>query len=203
MKMKFLLAAFCCALGFSSFAQVSYGLKGGIGFPTWRYYDEGYNPNVKSVPSFNLSGYVSYDLQSNFSVQTGVTLEGRGVEIPEVSYKATYMFAGIPLDIVYYIPTSALGKAYVSAGPYAGVNFGGEYTAHNGEGGTFTEDMKYGKYEQVKRFDWGANFGLGYKFNKGYLIYANYNLGLHNMNTQSATEVANSRGLSFGVGFEF
>lgn len=203
MKFKLFITGLLSLTGSSLFAQMNFGAKAGVGLPTWDYSDQDYKPKTKTVTNFYLTGYASYNFKSNLGLQAGLSLEGRGGRIPLAEYKAEYLFVSVPVNVVYYIPTGSLGAAFVSAGPYAGINFGGEYTAGNGEGGTFTEDMDYGKYNQIERFDWGTNLGVGYKFSKGYLVNAGYNLGIQNLGTQSATESMRSRGLSFGIGYEF
>lgn len=216
MKLSILLSSLFTLTTISSFAQVSYNFKAGVGLPTWSHKnremiiendDVQYGSNYEksktgTVTSFYINANASYNLKSNFAVQAGIGLEGRGGRIPQAEYKANYMFVNVPVNLLYYIPTGPIGSAFVSAGPYAGINFGGKYTASNGEGGTYTEDMDYGKNMQLKRFDWGINWGVGYKFTKGYIISANYNLGLYNMGTLGQYEKLHSRGFSFGIGYE-
>lgn len=215
MNFKHLLCFSLLTISLNSFAQVNYGVKAGIGLPTWSHKNQEYDIDIEdydgkyftsktsSITSFYVNAYAEYKMKCNFALQGGVSLEGRGGKLPEVDYKARYFNVNIPVNVLYYIPTGDLGSTFISVGPYAGINFGGKYTAGDGEGGTFTEKMVYGESPEIKRFDWGLNFGLGYKFTKGYLINVNYNLGLQNMGTQGPYEKLHSRGFSFGIGYEF
>lgn len=188
-------------------AQVSYGLKAGVNLG--KYSNNG--DNQKNNTSFYVTGFADLPVAPQFSIQPGVSLQGKGskVEISEGdlsgSTTVNVMSIEIPVNAVYYIPAGT-GNIFLGAGPYVGFNVSGKAKSKGSIGdlsGDSKEDIKFGGGDdEMKVIDAGANFMAGYKFGNGLLINAGYGLGLTNLSNLSGDKVSN-RVLSFGVGLQF
>lgn len=191
-------------------AQVSYGLKAGVNLGKYSNLD-----NAKNNTSFYVTGFADLPVASQFSIQPGISLQGKGVkgtssigEVANIESTTNVMSIEIPVNAVYYIPTGASGSVFLGAGPYAGYNISGK-TKLTGNLGSYTGDKEWdldfsGDDKDMKAFDAGVNFLAGYKLSNGFLINAGYNLGLTNLSpSNNADNKFSNRVLSFGVGFQF
>ncbi|MBE8714565.1 porin family protein [Sphingobacterium hungaricum] len=192
-------------------AQVSYGLKAGVNLGK---FSGNYSDNQKMITSFHVTGFADLPIANNFSIQPGVSLQGKGS-----SYSATtwggvvetfnvdrnLMSVEIPVNAVYYIPAGN-GNVFIGAGPYIGFNISGKQKMPDDLSDTeIKTDIKFsGDDKDMNLIDAGANFMAGYKFNNGLLINAGYGLGLTNLNpSDNSDNNYSSRTLNFGIGFQF
>lgn len=201
--MKKILLAFGAAflLAAGAQAQTSWGVKAGLNFPKMSLSGGGESADSKASTNFYVSGYASIPTASNFAIQPGVSLQGKGGKADlgrDGDFKTDLMYLEIPVNAVYYIPTGYTGSVFIGAGPYAGLGLSGK-NKFDGE----SVDVDFGSNDdEMKRFDWGFNFQLGYKLNNGFLINGAYGLGLGNLYNGDGLK-AHNRVFSVGVGFEF
>ena len=180
-------------------AQVGYGVKAGLNFPKLNYSGGNTSYTTSAATNFYLSGYASIPAASNFAIQPGVSLQGKGgkVEAGSLTTTRNLMSIEIPVNAVYYIPTGTTGSVFIGAGPYVGFNVSGKDKV-----GDVKTDIKFGsKDDQLKVVDYGLNFQLGYKLSNGLLINGGYGLGLGNMSNVDALKIKNNV-FSVGIGFE-
>lgn len=180
-------------------AQTGYGVKAGMNFPKLSFSggNESYNTNTST--NFYLSGYANIPAASNFVIQPGVSLQGKGgkFETGNIETKTDLMSIEVPVNAVYYIPTGGSGSVFIGAGPYVGFNISGKNKV-----GDVKSDVKFGsKVDEMKVVDYGANFQLGYKLANGFLINGAYGLGLGNMSNIDGLKMKNNV-FSVGIGFE-
>ncbi|OYD46720.1 hypothetical protein CHU00_05140 [Sphingobacterium cellulitidis] len=212
--MKKLLLSFGAALllAAGAQAQTSYGLKAGVNLSKYSGLSGALDENQKNNVSFYVTGFADIPVAPQFSIQPGVSLQGKGSKYEESSDNASgkltqnVMSVEIPVNAVYYIPAGS-GQVFLGAGPYVGFNVSGK---QKWEGGAFglegSGDRKLsfsGDDKDMNLIDAGANFMAGYKFNNGLLINAGYGLGLSNLNPDSDGDKLTNRTLSFGLGFQF
>lgn len=186
-------------------AQTSYGLKAGVNLGKYSNVDD-----AKNNTSFYVTGFADLPIATNFSIQPGVSLQGKGNKVEGsatgVTGSATIntMSIEIPVNAVYYIPTGS-GSLFLGAGPYVGFNVSGEQKLEGsflGASGSAKSDIEFGSADnEMKTVEAGANFLGGYKFSNGFLINAGYGLGMTNLYNTGDTR--SNRVLSFGVGFQF
>lgn len=199
-------AAFLLAAGAQ--AQTGYGLKAGVNLGEYTN-----KPGQSVNTSFYITGFADLPVAPNFSIQPGVSLQGKGNKytstignIANGEITRNVMSIEIPVNAVYYIPTGDAGKVFLGAGPYIGFNVSGKdklKTTIAGYTGDKEWDVKFsGDNRSMNVIDAGLNFMGGYKFSNGFLLSAGYNLGLTNLEYKANNTVAN-RVWSFGVGFQF
>ncbi|MHC8948978.1 porin family protein [Sphingobacterium hungaricum] len=194
-------------------AQVSYGLKAGVNLGKFSNVSDAAKDYQVMNPSFYVTGFADLPVASNFSIQPGVSLQGKGSKFnydgDGLDGKSTtnVMSVEIPVNAVYYIPAGA-GNVYLGLGPYIGFNVSGKTKTSGSIGDWGVEgenDIKFsGDNKNMNLIDAGANFMAGYKFNNGLLINAGYGLGLTNLNpSDNSDNNYSSRTLNFGIGFQF
>lgn len=182
--------------------NVSFGIKAGI---------QQNNLSLKSKQNgewgreeisgvgFHVGGLADISLSKQFSVQPQLLFNSKSVvmtsqsklnlyaiDVPvNVLYKTGGFFAGIGPNLSYGL--SAKSKT-------DGQDATNLYKKEDAEGG--------GQESQFKRFEVGANATLGYKFNNGLLLSANYMQGLSNISGYNADhQKYNTRFVGLSVGY--
>jgi len=175
------------------------------------------NDNAKDNVGFNVTAFGDFGVGNNFFIQPGISLQNKGEKysVTSGSNSATLsrniMAIEVPVNAVFRIPTGDAGAVQLSAGPYIGFNVAGKQKISGNLGSTsgMTErDLEFGSKtnDDYSSTDFGANFGLGYRMNNGFMLGANYGLGLTNLapkDSRSGDSKASNRVLGFSVGYSF
>ncbi|WP_443944468.1 porin family protein [Pedobacter sp. AW1-32] len=205
-------------------SSTRFGLKAGVNLSSYSgsgFYDQDYKSNV----GFNVTAFGDFGVGNNFFIQPGVSLQNKGAKLESVTtvgsttttgtMKQNVMAIEVPVNAVLRIPTGDAGAVQISAGPYIGFNISGK----NKYEGTFTtpgttatstgeEDLNFGSSntDDLSSTDFGANFGLAYRTNSGFLVGANYGLGLSNLapkDSRGSNDKLKNRIWGFSVGYSF
>ena len=181
---KILLLAVVTVLGFTSVnaQEIKFGVKGGLNFATIG------GDNTKDtdlVTACNFGVMSEIPISEKFSFQPEVMYSGQGYSFNDNTIALSYL--NIPLMGKYYV-TKGLS---VEAGPQIG----------------FLLDAKNEKInvkDSFNTFDFGVNFGLGYKLDNGLNFGARYNLGLTDINNVANSSSKNqNRTIQISVGYFF
>jgi hypothetical protein len=199
------------------------GIKAGVNLSTIRYsgFDgaDAANDNTKQNVGYNFTVFGDFGVGNNFFIQPGVSLQNKGTkregDIGGVNgtYTRNIMAIEVPVNAVLRIPTGDAGALQLSAGPYVGFHIAGKdkVKVSNGEDAAFNseEDINFGSNtdDDVASTDFGANFGLAYRFNNGFMLGGNYGLGLSNLvpkDARSGSDIkATNRVWGFSIGYSF
>ncbi|PKD15887.1 hypothetical protein APR41_11440 [Salegentibacter salinarum] len=181
---KILLLAVVTVLGFTNVKaqEIEFGAKGGLNFASV----SGDNTEgIDVVTSLNFGVLSEIPVSDKFSFQPELMYSGQGYSFNENTIALSYL--NLPLMGKYYI-TKGLS---VEAGPQIGFLL----SAKNEE-----TDVK----DSFNSFDFGVNFGLGYKFDNGLNFGARYNLGLTDINNLDNSSSKNKNGVfQLSVGYFF
>ena len=196
-------------------AQTSFGLRAGLNLAKFSG-----EKGTKNLSSFQGTAFVDIPLSSIFSIQPGLSIQGKGStfkgilanedfknpEKEEATITPQVTSLEVPVHFVYYI-SAGDGKIFVGAGPFIGLNLSGNIKAKASvkrNSMEAKEKLKFSaKDKTMERLDAGANFMLGYKLGMGLSINAAYGLGLANLSPIKEGKGHKSRVLSFAVGFQF
>jgi hypothetical protein len=212
--MKKLLLSFGAVVLLAAGAQaqsLGYGLKAGVNFPSYSYGNSDDLSDTKSTVNFHVTGYLDAPLTSNFYIQPGVSLQGKGAKLVESSalggseITQNTMWLEVPVNFVGKFPAGT-GNFFVGAGPYLGFGLSGKNKYSTDGGNAVTErEFEFGKDNTLKGTDFGVNFLAGYKLSNGLLLNAGYGLGLTNIAGDGNvwSDDIKNRGFSVGIGFEF
>nr|WP_294895830.1 outer membrane beta-barrel protein [uncultured Pedobacter sp.] len=219
MKRLFLVAA-ALVFGGATFAQTStpaststtrFGLKGGVNLPKYKYVNDDQNTSTdtKTTVNFNLTGYADIPVGSYFSVQPGISLQGKGAKYYESGnnkIEENVLAIEVPVNLLVNLPAGP-GHIYLGGGPYGAYNISGKRKLTSGT--TTTEpDLKIGNSsgDDLKALDFGFNVLGGYQLTSGLNFGAGYGFGLTNLtptSTSSTNMEKNNRLWTFTVGYAF
>ncbi|WP_231464143.1 MULTISPECIES: porin family protein [unclassified Pedobacter] len=233
---KLLLSASVVLLATGAFAQTTmsgsdarFGIKAGVNLARFHASDftgsEDYNNTMKDNVGFNVTAFADFGVGNNFFIQPGVSLQNKGAKFQETrtaagvtnttTNKTSLMAIEVPINAVFRIPTGDAGAVQISAGPYVGFNISGKnkfetVTTGGNAAGTISNenDLKFGSTtdKNYSSTEFGANLGLAYRTNSGFLVGANYGLGLSNLipkDSRSGDGKLTNRVLGFSVGYSF
>jgi len=194
-----------------------------------------FNDNVKDNVGFNVTAFADFGVGNNFFIQPGVSLQNKGAKFETTNSitvgnttttsvstnKTSLMNIEVPVNAVFRIPTGDAGAIQISAGPYVGFNISGKnklessVTTRNNTANTSTtansssdDDLSFGSAtdKNYSSTEFGANFGLAYRTSSGFLVGANYGLGLSNLipkDSRTTDGKLTNRVLGFSVGYSF
>jgi hypothetical protein len=181
---QFLLLAVVTVLGFANVnaQEIKFGVKGGLNFASI----SGDNTKgIDVVTSFNFGVLSEIPISDKFSFQPELMYSGQGYSFNDNTIALSYL--NIPLMGKYYL-TKGLS---VEAGPQIGFLL----SAKNDK-----TDVK----DSFNNFDFGVNFGLGYKLDNGLNFGVRYNLGLTDINNLDNSSSKYKNGvLQLSVGYFF
>ncbi|SOD15490.1 porin family protein [Pedobacter xixiisoli] len=197
------------------------GIKAGVNLSTIRArgFDgaSAINDATKQNVGYNFTVFGDFGVGNNFFIQPGVSLQNKGTKLQNttagVTTEATanIMAVEVPVNAVFRIPTGNEGAIQISAGPYIGFNIDGKAKTKISGGansGTTETDLKFGNDsgDNFTSTDFGANFGVGYRMGNGFLLGANYGMGLTNVQPKAErsgdSKLAN-RVWGFSLGYSF
>ncbi|MXN90515.1 outer membrane beta-barrel protein [Flavobacterium sp. Sd200] len=162
--------------------EIKFGAKGGLNFASV----SGDNTEgIDVVTSFNFGIVSEIPISEKFSFQPELMYSGQGYSYNDDTIALSYL--NVPLMGKYYL----IKGLSVEAGPQIGFLF----SAKNDK-----TDVK----DSYNTFDFGVNFGLGYKFNSGLNFAARYNLGLTDINNLENSPSKNKNSVfQLSVGYFF
>ena len=175
---KILLLAVFTILGFANVnaQEIKFGAKAGLNFST---VNGGNSSNIDYVTSYHVGVVSEIPISEKFSFQ------------PEIMYSRQGYTFNNDVIAMNYLNIPLMGKYYVTKGLSleAGPQIGFLLSAKN-EGVKVTNSFT--------TFDFGFNFGVGYKLENGLNFGARYNLGV----TKADTDIRNAS-FQASVGYFF
>lgn len=223
MKKSILLTLLAIGGAFSSFAQISYGVKAGFNSSSMTFDGEdnsfdGGNDYLKRLAAWNAGVIVDIQLADNFYLQPQLLVSAKGIrfkgeetyEVGGISYtekidgKLTTTYLELPVNLLYKHELGP-GKIFGGFGPYVAYGLGGKLDGFTEEGFDDPKVKFDGDDEATdnnihyKGIDAGANFTIGYELNNGLLLGVNYSLGLTNIDVYDKSTTKNNYfGISVG-----
>ncbi|TRZ45161.1 porin family protein [Robertkochia solimangrovi] len=172
---------------------VKLGVKGGANFADIT------GDNTESIDmrtSFHIGGVAELIMSDSFSFQPEVIYSSQGG-------KQSYGDTDVTLKLDY-INVPFMAKIYpvkglsLEVGPQVGflINDSVEFDG---------EDLsaEYEISDDLREVDFGANFGLGYKFDNGFFLNGRYNLGLANLIDDDSDNKIHNGVIQVSAGFFF
>jgi hypothetical protein len=202
---KLILSAVAVLFTVGAFAQtqgIGYGIKAGVNLPTYHFSDGNNADDTEASTNFHVTGFLDAPITSMFSIQPGVSLQGKGAKLMDNdlgTLTQNTMWVEIPVNAVVKFPAGG-GNFFLGAGPYAAFGISGK-NSYKGDWGTAEQDFDFDKNGSQKGTEFGANFLAGYQLSSGLTLGAGYGMGLSDIAPEGADYKQNNRVLSFSVGF--
>ncbi len=199
---------------------VKLGIRGGVNLADLKYEPQDETsgaPNMNSLVSYNAGLVVDIPIVSVLSVQTGVSLSGKGSKVEWTGNSFNYTetinpwYVEIPANIVFKPQITPGTSIYAGIGPYLGIGVGGKarFTGKTPTGNFYSDhNLKFGddSNADLKRTDVGANILAGFEFRGGLTLGAQYGLSFTNnapSGNNNTAKILRNKVLSFDIGYFF
>lgn len=201
MTLMILLTAFALS------AQTSIGLTAGSSFSNVTVKSGGVSASPKSKTGITAGIVINAPLSSNFNFQPALNLIQKGYKIEYQGSKETvnFNYLEVPLNLVYN--TQKNEGFFIGAGPSLAYGISGKDKFSADGMPDDNQNVKFGSgADEVKAFDFGVNALAGYKMKGGFVLSANYNLGLSKLNNDDGsgeTGTIKNKYFSIKIGYMF
>lgn len=202
---KLALVLVCALVAHVGFAQITIDPQVGLNFAKERTV-VGDDDATQSDAAVGFSGGVGVNIPLNSNglyLKPGLYYQKLGGETKDAGVTTTVNlhYLSVPANLGYRYQIGNAGSIFAEAGPYAGYAIDGNTEIEGGADGDVKEDISFGdETDEVNRFDWGFDFGIGYETPWGVYVKGGYNLGLGNLsNVEDVT--ATNRNWNVGIGY--
>ncbi|HXH98885.1 MAG TPA: outer membrane beta-barrel protein [Sphingobacteriaceae bacterium] len=207
---KLVILAVATLFSGASMAQQKTGLKVGVNLPKYSYgADNANNGETGTTTNFHVTGYIDRPLSTNFSIQPGISLQGKGgrfVNTTNFEVEENTMWIEVPVNLLVKAPVGTGGNFFFGGGPYGALAIAGQRKTETNTTKTET-DIEFGDEngDDLKGSDFGVNLLGGFQMSSGLNLSAGYGLGLTDLrpNSSGGQGKQTNRVLSFSVGFSF
>ena len=184
---KIFLTLILCGFAGAMFAQgINFGVTAGLNVSNATAKQGSISVSEDWKAGFQAGVFMDYALSPNLSLIPELLFAQRGTKSKfeeeglTLSDKTTLNYLQLPVNLAYKFDLGMNQKLFPFAGIYLGYGLSGTYKSEfNGE--SESTDIKFGSSEEeMKAFDYGVNFGVGYQFER-IVFKVQYNLGLANL----------------------
>ena len=208
---KFLFIALALVFAIGANAQPRWGVKGGANISKyiWKVGDSkvddldarigglaGIMMEYSFVPSFSIQPELMYRYNSTRIKNNESLTPGKDANLH-------FHQLQLPVNLKYKLGTDDL-KFFVAAGAYASYIMAGKAKGVYGEESGSIDlygDGAFAKALDLKHFDWGAGFGIGFEVKRA-IITVDYQLGLMNLSGVNNVKFRNNS-LALTLGYFF
>ncbi|HOW09442.1 MAG TPA: porin family protein [Bacteroidales bacterium] len=153
------------------------GIKAGVSLAKGTYDYTEASLSTENLTGFHAGLIGEVPLSDNVFINSGAlfSMKGTKLNVMGMSVDFSVNYVEIPLNLAYKYDLGAV-KLFGQAGPYAGVGISAKMKSGGEE-----ETFEFGSdSDQIKRIDYGVNFGAGVEIKK-LIVGVGYGLGLANM----------------------
>lgn len=208
MKKAFLVTLFIAIISINASAQKAvYGIKiaGGIAY---QHIENTEVLSTSSIKTFNIKGIMQIPVKNDFWFEGGLGIVGKGGVFYQDALTTTIhvTYLELPVEIMRKFNFTNLGRFYLGAGGYIAHGFGGSLD-YETPGTASTDKLRFGKENDVRRYDIGLDFSMGFEFRNRVTFNMGYKPGLNNIASipqqDTGTSVVRNREFTIGLGYLF
>lgn len=180
-------------------AQSTFGLRAGLNLATEYAKQNNQSSTTKIAPSFHIAGYYDARVSQGFSIQPGLSLQGKGgkSDLNGETLTDKLLYVEVPVNFLGRVQAGN-GEVFFGGGPYLAYGVSARVTS-----GRNAQHLEFGNDpDQLKPFDAGLGFMTGYKFFNGLVLSLSSSAGFVNIGNIEGTTFQN-RVMSFSIGYEF
>jgi len=170
------LTAFIFLMHAANSQKAQIGLTVGSTLANYKIKVDGEDQSGNSKAGFTAGVIVNLPAGKNFMIQPGVHWVGKGTKDEEDGHTASLTANSIEIPVNFLYTSN--GGFFIGAGPSASFAVSGKAKLDD-----VSADLHFGNTDDddLKGFDFGANFVTGYQSPKGFMVAANFNQGLSNL----------------------
>ncbi|HCT30355.1 MAG TPA: hypothetical protein DIW31_06400 [Bacteroidales bacterium] len=187
---KITLLVAVVAISTAAFAQIQFGVKGGVNMGNIKLSGGGISADTKMQIGFQVGGYASFGINEQISVQPEVLFQQGGCKFDEDFSKEPLKANMIVVPIMFKYSLDAIK---LMAGPQLGYILSAEIDG---------EDVTGEDAFDMNKLDYGIAFGAGYELESGIGFDARYYFGLANL-TKADELTVKASGIQLSVYYTF
>lgn len=206
MKTKLLFLSLLLIAGYTTSAQVSLGVQGGVVLSNASADQSDFTFESKPKSRFSWQAGLMADVpfgEGGFRLLPELKFVSKGFKASEdvaglgsVTGNVGLSYIELPVNLGYALDLGG-AQLVLGAGPYLGFGLSGkakyDVTIAGAGSQSVEEDIEFGSgEEQLKAFDYGANLLAGILFENGFMVKANYSLGLANLSNVPQSSFKNN-----------
>jgi len=200
---KSFVLAISLLLSIHTYAQISFGLKGGVNVAEFSLQDQGATIPQSSINGFTFGAVLEIGITDNIFLQPEAVFIQKGSELNTsiTGLTTNVNYLDIPILLKIKLLNTDLLNINLLGGPSFGLALNGEEAITGGQ----TIDVNFGGENGLKRFDLGINAGGGVGINLGSIgVFGDvrYLFGISDISEDANREIKN-RGLNLSVGLLF
>lgn len=193
----------------SANAQKSFSIQGGVTLAKMHAKYSGGSEHTDGKEGLTFGFAMDVPINKSFSFQPAVNFTQEGYKVNQAADgytdKLTTSYVEVPLDVIFR-PKMPQVQFFVGAGPSVSLAVSGkEKEDDNGSVSEMT--YKFGNdpdKHDMRGMDFGANFLTGIETKSGFLVVANYNLGLRNLIPGGSSDISIKNSyFGFKLGYRF
>jgi hypothetical protein len=187
-SITFLMMLMILLTAFSLSAQTTIGITAGASFANVTVKSDFISASPKSKTGITAGIVIDAALSENFGFQPALNFLQKGYKVKDDGSSETvnFNYLEVPLNFVYSAKKNE--GFFVGAGPSIAYGLSGMDKFKADGMPDDNEKIKFGSgADQVKTFDFGAYAVAGYRMAGGFMISANYNLGLSKINNDDGS----------------
>ena len=181
--------------------KLRFGVTGGVNIAKITEKYSGLSIVTSAVTGFRGGVVVDYALGDGLYFQPRVLVSGKGGKLALLNVEGTLRpyYLEVPLNVVYKLQAGP-GRVFGGLGPYAAMGIFGKVKTKNNSA-TVTRNLNFGtsKTDDLRPFDFGGNFLVGYELPQGWLLTLNYSLGLYNIVLPAKGDDQTAKNHYFGI----
>ena len=188
---KISLVLTALALGTMSFAQVQFGLKGGLNLAEL---DDEVAPNQTEMrTAYHFGALAHIHINNRFAIQPEVVYSAQGTKYTIPNYRGVQKLSYVNVPVLAQF---MLGTGFrIQTGPQVGVLVNAKFEPEG-------SNLEVSNDDSYDNADFAWTFGVSYVLPVNLGIDARYNLGLNNIQKNLNTDIKN-RVWQFGLFYQF
>jgi len=187
-------------------AQVLYGVRIAGGLAYQQVKSSIVRTTGSSVKTFSIYGFAQAPLANDYwlSASLGIANKGSVVYDDALTTTTHLTYFEMPVSVLRKFTFGNTGIFFIGTGGYLAMGWKGNLDYETP--GSYTSDIiKYGKDNDIKKFDTGLYFSTGFELRNRLVFNVGYSLGLNNIASlsqqDSGTSVVKNRVFSVGLGY--
>ncbi|MFT3908564.1 MAG: porin family protein [Ferruginibacter sp.] len=189
---KIILLAAIAVCSISSYAQFAFGVQLGPNLELSKAKDDQYTSGIYNLENDPKVGFLIGVLAEvgfgKLAFRPELNFIQRGSKTGLAGYnqlKFNLNYVEVPLNVVYNLKLSKVGKVFFGLGPNVGIGLGGKIKYENGESTKVAFDGKkeptHDDKAHFKRMDIGANIIAGFQLKMGVFAKLGFTYGFSNL----------------------